>query len=57
LFSSLTAVHCADALSQPPATESPDSAPFDEAYLAALGLSGKISEWRCFVDEFRLAPE
>jgi HD-like signal output (HDOD) protein len=55
-FSPLTAVHCADALSHLASNAPPDSIlPIDETWLASLNLAGKVTEWRTFLDDFRLA--
>ncbi|HEY1499044.1 MAG TPA: response regulator [Acidobacteriaceae bacterium] len=57
-FSPLTAVHCADALSLAPTPDDPAfPIPVDEIYLARLNLSGKMTEWRAFLEEFRLAQQ
>jgi HD-like signal output (HDOD) protein len=54
-FSPLTAVHCADALSHLASNAPPDSIlPIDETWLASLNLAGKVTEWRTFLDDFRL---
>jgi HD-like signal output (HDOD) protein len=55
-FSTLTAVHCANALANLTLNDPPETAvPVDASYLAALHLSGKVCDWRAFLDEFRLA--
>ena len=52
-FSTLTAVHCADAIARAADGSLPaEQITMDEKYLDSLQLSGKQNEWRGFLDEF-----
>lgn len=55
-FSTLTAVHCANAIARAADASFPaGQVMIDEKYLDALQLSGKQSVWRGFLDEFLAA--
>ena len=54
-FSTVTAVHCADALSKVTAAQPNADIPIDQPYLDSLGLSEKIPVWRASVQAFLAA--
>jgi len=51
-FSTLTAVHCANALSKANAGQAGEEILLDREYLERLGLAGKEALWRASLDDF-----